>query len=491
MKQKLSRGVPALFVLIALLGQVAPSAAQVLAQVQHMGTVEVGTGEWWDGARVQNTTMFWEACDTHAQTACYHYSIDVPEGGSRLRIALDYEDRESRWAFRVRPPGDGAPIVFDPSRDAAGDNLTTGWTTIEAALPNADHTDGTLPVAGRYIVSVAPVSVIDDTFRMRAVLDGAHQKPDPGTPAVPLLPNAQVVPPYNFSFDAPIDAQSWSKPPSYSDVGRQQSCSEDEKHVDGATECLRFAAGGFNTGQGPLAINWDAGETTSGTATQTIQWSDGTTTTKDAGTFVFHPQHRHFHYQDAMQYRLFQVVSDRPTHPHGKEHPVHPYKEAHTEEVGIGNKTSYCMVDYFIADWYSIDQHYALGPGAVGANCGSVKNRPFVMVGETTAGRPGTEYKGTIGWSKGYGDVYPYWRQGQYVEFKDAPGDGLYVVQTSFDEFLHLKEMDETDNKGYALIEITGYGTPDWHIETLERGFGASPWDENKQIIGLDEWTWT
>ena len=468
--------------LIALAVIQLPAAAQEVDPLHR--TIEVGAGAWWPEQRVHNTTMFWEACDTPA-TPCYHYTLDVPEGGKRLRVDLDYRDRESRWAFRVRPPGDALPIKYDPLLDTANDNVAfTGPTTMEVVLPDGDPDTGRAVAPGRYTISVAPVNVKDDTFRVRAVLDGATP-PTPDGPAFPLLPNAVVVPPYNFSFDSVLDAQaSHGRPPSYGDLGQQQSCSEDEKHIDEATECLRFAAGGFNDGLGPLAIGWDAGDITSGDATQTIQWSDRTTTTQGAGNFEFHHQHRHFHYKGAMQYRLFQVLSD-------KKKPAIENKKTETVEVGKGMKTSYCMVDYVIIDWESIDQQSAWDPKAAAANCGSVRNRPFVMAGEAQSGRVSPEYKGTIGWSRGWGDIYPYWRQGQYVEFKDAPGDGQYVVQVSFDENNNLWETDETDNVGYALIQITGYGTPDWQIETIERGFGSSPWDPNKVVIGLDELTWT
>lgn len=458
--------------------------AQVLSESRHIGTVEVGTGEWWDGAHVENTTMFWEACDI--QAPCYHYTIDVPEGGTRLRVAMDFSDRESRWALRLRPPGASVPVQFDP---VVNQDVATEWivfpapTTMEISYPDGDQTGGSSPPAGRYVISVAPVHVVDDTFRLRAILDGAPTT-DVDAPLIPLTPNARVVPPYNFSFDSVLDAQAQNgKPPTYGDVGIQQSCSEDEQHVDGATTCLRFAAGGFNDGAGPLKIRWDAGTTTSGTATQELLWSDGKTwtTNEDAGTFRFHEQHRHFHYEGAMKYTLFHVESLH------KKKGAEDSPRVTLSQVGIGAKTSYCMVDYFIADWEATDQQAALEPNAVQPNCGSVRNRPFEMA---LAGQR-EQYEGRIGWSKGWGDIYPYWRQGQYVEFKEAPGDGVYVVRARFDEAGNLWETTKADNVAYALIEITNFGTAKWSIETLERGYGTDPWDENKTVIGLKELTWT
>ena len=460
-----------------------------LSECVHLGSIAVGSPVYWEGAHVESSTMLWETCDIAAP--CWHYKLTVPEGGSRLRVSLDYTDRESRFVYRIRPPGDSLPTQFDPIVDSYNDNNTTGWTTLEIAYPNGD-TRGKGPVAGEYLISVAAVDVKDDTFRMRAILDGPPEDA-PAAPAIPLLPNATVVPPFNFSFDSTLDAQSIEKSPTYGDLGLQQSCSEDEKSIDKATECLRFAAGGFNNGAGPLTIKWDAGTSTQGQATQTILLSDGTTTTSEelqeghegAGTFTFHPQHRHFHYEDAMKYRLFHAVSRTKNRPEIAEN------AAELIEIGQGMKTSYCMVDYFLEDWYSTDQQSPTEPNAAQANCGSVRNRPVVHAFDAiNNGRVSTEYRGSIGWSKGWGDVYPYWRQGQYVEFKDAPGDGYYVVQVSFDELDHLLESNEEDNVAYGFIHITGYGTKEWNIEVLERGYGRSPWDENKQVIGIEERTW-
>ena len=76
-----------------------------------------------------------------------------------------------------------------------------------------------------------------------------------------------------------------------------------------------------------------------------------------------------------------------------------------------------------------------------------------------------------LGLTRGWGDVYRWQRPGQYVEFGDH-GDGRYVVRAIVDKPGEVKETNERDNAGYALIQVTGE-----NVTILERGQGHSPWD--------------
>jgi len=80
-----------------------------------------------------------------------------------------------------------------------------------------------------------------------------------------------------------------------------------------------------------------------------------------------------------------------------------------------------------------------------------------------------------LGLGTGWGDIYVYGLDGNYVEFGENT-DGLYVVRSIADAFNDVLETDESDNQGYAYIKVSGN-----NIKVLERGHGSSPWDPAKR----------
>lgn len=463
--------------LIALLitATMIPVVPASAATPEEVGVVPLGNGLWWDGEHVQNATMFWETCDQ--ASTCWHYYLDVPEGGKRLRVGMDFQDRESHFAVRVRRADSGSlPMQWDPvseTDDLDHSAVYTGPTTLETFIED--------PPAGRYLVTVVAIHVVDDTFRMRAVLDApqvpdAKKDKDKGVPQ-PLLPNPVAVPPFNFTFDAPLDGGSQYEPPTYGTLDVQNSCTEDEKAISKAVTCLRFAAGGFNRGDGTLAITFDS-SATEGPATQVVDFSDGSTRTSPAGTFDLHVEHRHFHYSEAIVYSLYEV-SD--------------LDKGRITPIGAGQKTSYCMVDYTMADWFSLNQDLRT---AAGSNCGSPDNKVWEI---SEGADPTGPSEGRIGWSRGWGDMYPWWRQGQYVEFSGAARDGIYLVTSEFDPNGRILESNEDDNLAYSLIEISGFASSTVPLDALEqgvtirvleRGRGEGPWDPHKVVVGEGYETW-
>ena len=446
-----------------------PAPAVDPANVEHVGRVGVGQGLWWDGGPTADRVHFWELCEVDAP--CWHYDFDVADAGDRLRVAIDYFDRESRYVFRVRKPdGTSLPLQWDPREDSAdvdNSNTLTGPTTLEVAIPS--------PAPGTYRLSVDGAEVADDTFRARAVLDGATTDRAPAATGRParadagdgvLLPNVRPIPPQNATLDASLDGRSQERLPSYGDIGVTQSCNDDEKLLEEAAHCLRFAAGAMNLGAGPLDITFSGVAATTALdrasavpATQVLHHADGTTQERPAGSVYFHAPHKHVHYEGALVYELHRVVDER---------------RGRTVRIGPGHKSGYCMVDYLIADWLAIDQQ-AYGEGTL-SNCGSLQN---LVVGSALYGPSGTDWQGRIGWSKGWGDVYPNWRQGQYVEFSqgiDRPG--TYLIKTRFDPDDRLLESNENDNASYLVVHYDGTSVVDG-----ERGFGDSPWDPHKDVV--------
>ncbi len=51
-------------------------------------------------------------------------------------------------------------------------------------------------------------------------------------------------------------------------------------------------------------------------------------------------------------------------------------------------------------------------------------------------------------------------------------------MRTVVDIRNHVLETDETDNAGYALIQVTGES-----VRIIERGQGLSPWDPLKKVF--------
>lgn len=442
-----------------------PAAGAGAAEIQDVGDVTVETPLYWDGEQVNDAVVFWELCDTMGP--CWEYSFDALETAEHLRVALDYGERDSRFAFRVRPPGGGAPVVFDPTVDVPAENFNPGPTTLEIVIPN--------PVPGTYEVTVVPFEVKDDSFRMRAVLYNRSQSTrNPKAAPKALLPNMVAVPPFKFTFVAPVSGFLHARTPDRGvDDRSPMSCTEDEQLESQSPEvCLRFGAGGFNVGEGALRVKFDANRL-EGEATQVIFRTDGSAEERPAGSYVFHKEHQHFHYAGALDYQLFKVID---------------IERGDMEQVGTGAKTGYCMVDYFIADWYSSDQQLRyIDPTSAGANCGLPHNRPWELAGSSDpVGYLASPYEGRIGWSVGWGDVYPNWRAGQFVDFT-GQADGHYVVRTVLDRFDRLAEKDERDNSAYALVRVWTDDLGFRQVERLDWGRGDSPWEPHRETV-TDRW---
>ncbi len=80
-----------------------------------------------------------------------------------------------------------------------------------------------------------------------------------------------------------------------------------------------------------------------------------------------------------------------------------------------------------------------------------------------------------MGLTAGWGDIYQFSLDGNYVEM-DGAGDGFYVVRSKADAEDVVLESNERDNSAYAYIHVVGDT-----ITVLERGYGTSPWDRRKR----------
>lgn len=85
-----------------------------------------------------------------------------------------------------------------------------------------------------------------------------------------------------------------------------------------------------------------------------------------------------------------------------------------------------------------------------------------------------------MAFSPGWGDVYGWYRPGNYVDF-GTRGDGLYVVRVKVDQEGHVREAREGNNTSYALIRLRGD-----EMTVVERGRGTDPWDPKKAVV--EDW---
>jgi hypothetical protein len=178
---------------------------------------------------------------------------------------------------------------------------------------------------------------------------------------------------------------------------------------------------------------------------------------RPAGSGEWHEFHWHRHLADLVLYELFDV-----TDPSGTLAPV-----------GTGHKHGYCTFSQQIDDWDSTaqDPQYASFPS--GAFCDDAMTL-----------------------ERGWGDIYRWQRPGQYVSYApvaDLDGSmraGRYVLRFTIDPEDHIAETDETNNVGYALIEVVdGGGLGRDSVVVCEQGLGRDPWDGSAVAVP-DRFAW-
>ena len=347
------------------------------------------------------------------------FAIAVRPGGWRLRVAWDQGN------FRYGASGQ----LLDPSGKAVA-NLD-GYDSGEAYVLS--------PRAGTWTVKmVGP----DHGYRMRAKLETK-----PATPRKPvaLLPNLRLVPPHEFTFTGPVGFAAFTL--GFSPV---TTCSGYETVEEKGVRCLRFSLGPSNVGAGPLQLVFpgNQGLVTPGKATQLITWSDGHVTERPAGEFLYHKTHAHYHHSGFGSLELLKVTDP---------------KRGTMTLAGTGPKQGFCTGDIKLAEWEVF--------GGMQNSADSECIDSAFLVYDPTAGTK-------MGLSPGWADLYSWEQDGNYVEFGLSNGDGRYVVRSTADALNNVLESDETDNTGYAYIEVKGTT-----IRVLERGRGQSPWDRRKVVV--------
>jgi hypothetical protein len=208
--------------------------------------------------------------------------------------------------------------------------------------------------------------------------------------------------------------------------------------TDGSgNQMLLLSTTSWNAGAGPLELR--GGEVVGGKQRvyQRIKQSDGTFVeeTQPAGTFTWHAQHNHFHFDDYAIYSLQSVAN-----------PGNPQR--------FSSKMTFCILDTYVADLTL--------PGA--------PQQPFYR----------TCNNDIQGMSVGWGDTYLYYLFGQSIDITGLP-DGDYFLKVEVDPKNGIIESDDTDNTSTIVVHIGGGG--------MTVGVNDSDGDgcNDAQELGLDE----
>lgn len=433
--------------LISITGLIAVSQATLAAD-----KLAANDSVFWEGTTTLDGDIPAELCTTEI---CPTYELELTEPAARLRVGIATPYRTNTIAVEV----------LNPAGELVSSDDTANQFNSEAQVDS--------PAPGIWTVRVRPAGADSTSFRLRAKLESKTQEAKKAEgPVRRLLPNLRTVPPYEFTFTAPINPLNGLYPPdtvnppaSVLGMGLY-SCTADEAapKIAGGAEakiCLRLTSGPINIGEGIYDMRFRMTEDLQdgqaelnpeeamsrlvvGPMEQAIHLSDGSVEFVNAGTYSFHPTHAHFHDDYILSYFLYKVA-DSAT---GK-----------IERVGEGSKSGFCPADQLWGNWNKFEQGTEIpGGDSPGGSCFSPNN-------------------GLVGLSVGWGDVYRWQRPGQYVEFF-GQGNGKYVVQAMVDEMNNVIESDETDNVSYAYIEVQGTD-----VTILERGWGISPWDTNKVVF--------
>ena len=190
---------------------------------------------------------------------------------------------------------------------------------------------------------------------------------------------------------------------------------------------MRFTTAVGNAGNGPLTL------TSSNTAvdslgrqivTQRIYKYDSVAnsfsldSTREAGRFVFHSGHGHFHFEGYASYRLRYnnggQVGDVVMRPDGSE--------------AVGNKVGFCLVNI-------LSSFTNPSTGTSSTN----------ITGYSGSGQPSTSCGFTQGINVGRADVYDSQYDGQWIDVTGVP-NGNYFLEVTLDASNAVLESDETNN---------------------------------------------
>lgn len=182
----------------------------------------------------------------------------------------------------------------------------------------------------------------------------------------------------------------------------------------GENKMIRFSSTFSNIGEGPFEIIGHHEPDQSKTyATQYIKSSEGPGEYREVGTFVYHPEHKHWHIDKYVQYQLWSIKN-------GKQDQL----------VASTDKQSFCIWDEHIYDLTI--------PNAV-------KSRVYSSACS----------RNTQGMSIGWADTYLARVEGQELKIGNLP-DGQYILTFTVNPDRKIFEIEYENNSDWLKIQITG-----------------------------------
>ena len=208
-------------------------------------------------------------------------------------------------------------------------------------------------------------------------------------------------------------------------IVRQSDLLDNDIRVSGGRTLLRLSNGTANAGTGPLYLYGVTPGNEDGTqdVRQRVFREDGSYFERVAGTFVYHSEHNHIHFEEWAQYRLRRVVGE----------------DGVGDVVAAGQKTSFCILDLGVYD-RSLPDYVS---GGFFRTCSST----------------------TQGLSVGWIDVYSKSLPGQNIDITDV-SDGHYWLESEVDPNNNVLESNEDNN--IARIRITIGDPSDINPDTYE-----------------------
>lgn len=188
---------------------------------------------------------------------------------------------------------------------------------------------------------------------------------------------------------------------------------------------IRFATGAANRGEHALELSGQPSGPSDAIAHQCVAWLQPRVCAQrqEVGSFGWHPDHGHFHFEDFARYDLRKLR--RNGKPDLRKRGL----------VATSGKISYCIIDYEPDD----------------SDRSLLYSQPYPLYYSCAAGI------GVQGISPGWKDIYVEETPGQQIPLKGIP-DGFYALIVTFDPADRLLETDETDNIALAKIELTSGG---------------------------------
>jgi hypothetical protein len=209
--------------------------------------------------------------------------------------------------------------------------------------------------------------------------------PDPAVSY--LLPDLQVLPPAVLYIEAD------------SSTGKKE---------------IRFDTTTINMGDGPLVMRGSLDEEENGTrVTQVLIRKDGGQDAVEIGTFLFHPDHDHWHFEDFAEMQMYSLNEDQSL----------------AELITTTGKITSCVHDL----------HRLPSPPP-----NSPTNGPYAACGQDIQGL-------SVGWADTYSATLP----GQQVDIRGVP-DGRYALRLVVNPSERIIELDYENNTATILVEIEG-----------------------------------